>query len=143
MVASGRHVNRNRLQVRSSRWFAVRRVAHGPYVRIFLERIRVISMRYSSTPFRFFDFAFMILSSHTPSAASLTTRSSILESVFACLFRRSLNHYQGKQSVKEPEGTVTFDSYIVPSIAQPFDSRTLRQVSRLFWMEGETKCDKL
>jgi hypothetical protein len=33
----------------------------------------------------------MILSSHTPSAASLTTRSSILESVFECLFRRSIS----------------------------------------------------
>jgi hypothetical protein len=54
-------------------------------------RIRVISMRYSSTPFRFFDLVFTILSSHTPSAASLTTRSSILESVFECLFRRSLS----------------------------------------------------
>src|SRR5580700_11756314 len=40
MVASGRHVNRNRLQVRSSRGFAVRRVAHGPYVRMFLLPLR-------------------------------------------------------------------------------------------------------
>src|SRR4029077_9954635 len=48
-------------------------------------------MRYSSTRFRLFDFAFMILSSHTPSAASLTARSPILESVFECLFRRSLS----------------------------------------------------
>jgi hypothetical protein len=54
-------------------------------------RIRVISMRYSSAPFKFFGLAFMILSSHMPSAASLTTRSSILESVFECLFRRSLS----------------------------------------------------
>src|ERR1700692_2656440 len=55
-------------------------------------------MRYSSTPFRIFDFAFIILSSHTPSAASLTTRSSILESVFECLFRRSLSQLSSNPS---------------------------------------------
>src|SRR5580693_5345610 len=71
-------------------------------------------MRYSSTPFRFFDFAFMILSSHTPSAANLTTRSSILESVFECLFRRSLSQlfqsdpiFRGHQT-QERAPNVTF-----------------------------------
>jgi len=47
-------------------------------------------------------------------------------------------HYQGKQSAKEPEGTVTFDSYIVPSIAQPFDSRTLDKYLVCFgWKEKQ------
>ena len=78
-------------------WMLVSTDRHCAYIvtsvaiALAIQRIRVISMRYSLTPFRFFDFAFMILSSHTPSAASLMVRSSILESVFECLFRRSLS----------------------------------------------------
>src|SRR5580658_3838458 len=63
-------------------------------------------MRYSSTPFRFVDFAFMILSSHTPSAASLMTRSSILESVFECLFRVSVRRTPLVQEPKSSDGGV-------------------------------------